>query len=39
MRGGGRVDVMSTLVKEDQEILHLEEHPREQFIGTSQEPT
>jgi hypothetical protein len=28
MRGGRRVDVMSTLVKGDQEILHLKEHPR-----------
>jgi hypothetical protein len=39
MRGGRRVDVMLTLVKEDQAILHYEEQPREQFIGTYQEPT
>jgi hypothetical protein len=28
MRGGRRFDVMSMLVKGDQEILHLKEHPR-----------
>jgi hypothetical protein len=37
MNGGRRVDVMSTWVKEDQAILHLEEHPRGQFIETTQE--
>jgi hypothetical protein len=35
MRGGRRVDVMSTLVKGDQEILHLKEHPRGQCLGRS----
>jgi hypothetical protein len=29
MRGGRRVDMMSMLVKGDQEILHLEEHPKD----------
>jgi hypothetical protein len=33
MRGGRRVDMMSTLVKGDQEILHLEEHPKGQCLG------
>jgi hypothetical protein len=37
MRGGRRVDVMSTLVKGDQEIFHLKEHPRGQCLETSQE--
>jgi hypothetical protein len=35
VRGGRRVDMMSTLVKGDQEILHLKEHPRGQCLGTS----
>jgi hypothetical protein len=37
MRVGRRVDVMLTWVKEDHAILHLQEHPRGQFIETSQE--
>jgi hypothetical protein len=37
MRGGRRVDMMSTLVKGGQEILHLKEHPRGQCLETSQE--
>jgi hypothetical protein len=37
MRGGRRVDVMSMLVKGDQEILLLKEHPRGHCLGTSQE--
>jgi hypothetical protein len=28
MRGGRKVDVMSTQVKEDQEVVHLEDNPR-----------
>jgi hypothetical protein len=39
LRGGRKVDVMLTLVKEDLEIVHLEDNPKGQCIGTSQEVT
>jgi hypothetical protein len=37
MREERRVDVMSTLVKEVQAILHFQDQPRGQCIGTTQE--